>query len=236
MKLDFITDLHLEFGPMELNPVGDVLVIAGDLHVGMAAIPFIDEALKVYDQVYYVLGNHEFYHHDYDNIVAWWLKAAKHRDNFEVLHNMTHAFDGVRFIGTTLWTYGRQYVINDFALIMKGKNLLTVDDTQGFHLEAVRFLEDALALPWGGETVVITHHAPIPECVTPRFVGNLANNMFHAELNELIADNEIKFWLHGHMHDSISIDYADTVIVCNPRGYIGHGRNNGFENPLTLEV
>ena len=34
MKINYVSDLHLEFGPMEIEPdVGDVLVLAGDIDI-----------------------------------------------------------------------------------------------------------------------------------------------------------------------------------------------------------
>ena len=93
-----------------------------------------------------------------------------------------------------------------------------------------------MAQPWGGETVVITHHAPVPECVVPKYAGQPLNECFHAHLNSMIEKNDIAYWFHGHMHDSIFIEQDGTCIVCNPRGYKAYGANHGFKNPLTLEL
>lgn len=236
MKLHIMSDLHLEFGDCPLPPGGEVLILAGDIHVGTKASNWIEQCLRLYDQVYYVLGNHEFYNHEYHKVVSWWLEAAKYRDNFEVLHNQVHAYDGVRFIGTTLWTPSLRRGLNDYNYIGFNNRILNPQDTAAMYLEAARFLEDTLTMPWQGKTVVITHHAPIPECVVPKYAGDSLNASFHANLNSMIEDNDIAVWVHGHMHDSIGFTYHNTDIICNPRGYVGYGANFGFRNPYEHEV
>lgn len=60
MKIQYLSDLHLEFASMKL-PVSeaDVVVLAGDIHSdGRKAI---DWASSFPQEVIYILGNHEFY-------------------------------------------------------------------------------------------------------------------------------------------------------------------------------
>lgn len=237
MKFDLVSDLHLEFADCQVPNTGNpVLILAGDIHVGDRATDWINIALKNYDLVIYVLGNHEFYRQDYDRTRKFWVESAKHHDGLSVLDNGVVEYGGVRFIGSTMWTPGLVGGLNDYNLIMYRGSILRVEDTYQMHQDAVRFLKTELSTPFDGETVVVTHHAPIPECVTPKWVGHPGNEMFHANLNKMIAQYKPKYWLHGHMHDSIEFTYLDTRIVCNPRGYVGYGANGGFELPATLTV
>lgn len=60
MKLHILSDLHLEnegFTIPETN--ADVIVLAGDIHEGTRAIPWIKEQTD--KPVIYVAGNHEYY-------------------------------------------------------------------------------------------------------------------------------------------------------------------------------
>jgi Icc-related predicted phosphoesterase len=236
MLLHLVSDIHLEFGPCPTPPGGEVLVLAGDIHVGTYALDWIQKCLAIYDQVYYVLGNHEFYNHNMQKVQYEWAKIAAGYKNFEVLDDRVHAYDGVRFIGSTMWTAAIIYGMNDYQIIQHGNDILQPVHTQMMHHISAQWIEDALAQPWEGETVVITHHAPTPECVVPKFNGNKMNPCFHAHMNRTIAENDIKYWLHGHMHDSIFVEQDGTEIHCNPRGYAGYGANTGFRNPLVLEV
>jgi hypothetical protein len=84
MKIDYCSDLHLEFGPVSL-PGGDVLILAGDICESRSLRKnfhetklldrtpgafkyqdFFDFECAKYQQVFYVMGNHEHYHGRYD--------------------------------------------------------------------------------------------------------------------------------------------------------------------------
>ena len=231
-----MSDLHLEFGGMDMTPVGDVLILAGDVHVGTRGLKWIAQACEQYNAVIYVLGNHEFYHGNYHNVINDWKALEKEFLNLFVLTNETIVLGDVRFIGTTLWTNGDKPLINDFALIQYIDRLLTTEDTQRFHKDAVEFLLDEFEKPFKGKTIVVTHHAPIPECVVPKYAGDRINCMFHANLGPIIEDNDIVAWVHGHMHDTIELDYFDTKIICNPRGYYEYAMNFGFDNQMILDT
>jgi Icc-related predicted phosphoesterase len=221
---------------MDITPMGDVLILAGDIHVGTRAESWIAQACKYYNAVIYVLGNHEFYHGEYHTVINAWKEIERKHPNLFVLHNETVVLDDIRFVGTTLWTNGDKPFLNDYNLIYYKNSMLQIIDTQRFHNEAVDFLLDEFEKPFNGETVVVTHHAPVPECVVPKYNGDKINCMFHANLGQIIADNDILAWVHGHMHDSIDFDYSGTRILCNPRGYVGYGANHGFEPNLIVEV
>src|SRR6218665_550461 len=69
MKIALISDVHAEFyknepdwlPPLPENP--DVLVLAGDIHVGKLLIPFIERVSKAlpHTHLVFIAGNHEFY-------------------------------------------------------------------------------------------------------------------------------------------------------------------------------
>lgn len=72
MKIQYASDLHLEFGantsilrkhPME--PVGDILILAGDIGYlgddGLMKHPFWDWASENFKEVIAIPGNHELY-------------------------------------------------------------------------------------------------------------------------------------------------------------------------------
>lgn len=239
MLIDIVSDLHLEFENLPVpNGDGEVLILAGDIHTGHNATEWIRKAERNYGLVIYVAGNHEFYGNSYEYVINWWLQSTKHHYNTQFLHNSSVVYGGVRFIGTTLWTYAQDEWINDYSMIAYGGKSLRLRHTKQFHYEALQYLGKALAEPFDGPTVVVTHHAPIPECVHVKYLGNVLNPHFHGNLNNLIADNDIALWVHGHMHDSHDFEYEGTRIVCNPRGYggIAKAENPYFENPKTVII
>lgn len=143
MKINLVSDIHLEFAPMEL-PGGDVLILSGDIAEAKGILrdfhstrtePYTPGALRYYDffwhecakynRVFYVMGNHEHYRgrfdQTYDN-----LKSAM-PPNVTVLENEVVEHNGVMFMGATLWTncnnadsltlYHLKHMMNDYKVI-----------------------------------------------------------------------------------------------------------------------
>jgi Icc-related predicted phosphoesterase len=75
-----------------------------------------------------------------------------------------------------------------------------------------------------GSYVVVGHHAPSSQSVAEWYKGDtLMNGAFRSELDEFIMDRpQIRYWLHGHMHNNSNYWIGETRVVCNPRGYDGH--------------
>jgi hypothetical protein len=149
------------------------------------------------------------------------------------------------------WRFGAELVakafLPDYKLIrMRGKQFspsMGID----LHYQNIDWLESALAKPFDGKTVVITHHAPHPQSIHPRFNLSPINAAFVSDLSRLMGKADV--WVHGHMHDSF--DYTvhnnggQTRVLVNPRGYVrkkGKARKmergqvqvtpQAFENPF----
>ena len=99
------------------------------------------------------------------------------------------------------------------------------------------WLDARLAAPHAGPTVVITHHAPSPRSIHPRFAGSPLNGCFVSDASRLL-DGRATLWIHGHTHDSFDYVTGDTRVVCNPRGYVidGVAENPRFDPGLVIEV
>ena len=238
MKLHIVSDLRLEFGDCLVPPGGaDVLILAGDIHVGDNATEWLKIAMKRYEHVIYVLGNHEFYHRNMMKVRKWWQDTMEYHPNLWVLDNTRTVIDGVQFLGTTLWTDTEKWGLNDFHIIQyTDKKAFTPWHATMEHKFATEFLAEKLAEPGWEKTVVVTHHAPIPECVHPKWRGHELNGLFHGNLNWLINEYQPVLWVHGHMHDDHDFKYNKTRIVCNPRGYKGYGTNPTFVNPKEVVI
>jgi Icc-related predicted phosphoesterase len=124
-----------------------------------------------------------------------------------------------------------QGFMRDFSRIFVDdamQQALTPADTVRMFERHARWLAQRLAQPHDGPTVVITHHAPSPSSVHPRFAGSPINAAFVADVERLMGADRVQLWVHGHTHDSFDYRVAGTRVVCNPRGYARDGVN---ENP-----
>jgi Icc-related predicted phosphoesterase len=49
------------------------------------------------------------------------------------------------------------------------------------------------------------------------------------------SDN-VKLWIHGHIHETNDYQVAGCRVVSNPRGYYGFELNPGFDVNKTVEI
>lgn len=254
MKVQLASDLHLEFlgrhfsGETVIRPArdADVLVLAGDIHMGTAAVElFRDWPVPVL----YVVGNHEAYGLCLDDVREQ-LAIATNGTSITVLERDTADYGGVRFLGCTLWTDYRLLPdrsqqelmthaatrLNDHRRIrVRNGDRFTPEQALSEHEASRGWLALELAKPYDGATVVVTHHGPHPLSVHPRYEGDELNAAFVSNLSPLLRKAD--YWLHGHVHDSFDYLVEGCRVVANPRGYATNSASCEvfpklrFENP-----
>ena len=253
MRLQILSDLHLSGGAPPVPATGaDLIVLAGDIARPAEALAWATGLAK---PVLYVPGNHEFYGSSIDATLRE-LSGRSRGTNVSVLDDDELVVDGVRFLGSTLWTdfmlYGdgearaaamadaRRFV-RDFSRIRAADGddaLFTPGDSAARHARHVAWLESRLAERHDGPTVVVTHHAPSRQSIHPRYAGSLLNACFVSDVARLAGGDRACLWIHGHTHDSFDYDLGGTRVVCNPRGYAKNGvnENPGFDAGFTVDV
>jgi predicted phosphodiesterase len=253
MRLNILSDLHLGQGDLPLpRAAADVVILAGDIARPAQALAW---AARLDKPVLYVAGNHEFYGSSIPATAAR-LKALSAGTRVCVLDDDEAIIGGVRFLGATLWT--------DFALFGPGQpreraeaegvrftrdfSRIFIDEAQQqlftpahsalLFEQHAQWLAQRLAQPHAGPTVVITHHAPSPLSIHPRFAGSPVNACFVSNAEHLMAGDRVQLWVHGHTHDSFDYRVNGTRVVCNPRGYARDGVNENaqFDPDLMVNV
>ena len=247
MKLHVLNDLHIEFEDFAPPATdADVVVLAGDIGVGLGGQRWAETRFPD-KPVIYVPGNHEFYHHDIALMDA--LKAEA-PDNVYVLNDDQVIIDGVRFLGSTLWTdfalFGEadrffamqtaRQGMTDFSIISNDGRRFTPEDAIRLHTASREWLATMLAEPFDGTTVVVTHHAPSSRSVHPRYAHDLLTPAFASNLENLMDGDRAALWIHGHMHESFDYEVYGTRVVCNPRGYAPAALNPDFRPDWILKV
>lgn len=235
MHLQIASDLHLEFlkqrFPTErlIQPAAeaDLLVLAGDICHGTDVIElFRDWPVPVL----YLAGNHEFYGSSLQDTRDK-LRATAQGTNVRFLDNDAIVVDGIRFLGTTLWTDYRlgsdrtqqqlmayaEPRINDHSLIRYGNSMFTAQRALAEHELCRTWLEAELNTLYKGKTVVISHHGPHPLSTHPRYADEPLNAAFNSDLSELLPHADL--WIHGHVHDSFHYTVHGCKVVANPAGY-----------------
>lgn len=262
VKIRVLSDLHLDVDPWSPPEVAaDVVVIAGDVQDGIAGIAWA-RAQFPGQSVVYVPGNHELYGGALDTIPELLREKARKHD-VHLLDCDEVVIRGVRFLGCTLWANLRlcaadhddnparrngvfqktksevERAMSDYRQIRlrNAGTYVTVDDLLAVHHQQRNWLRRALAQPFDGKTVVITHHAP-----HPRSIGalrsrstDLAWTAYASDLRELLGP-PVELWIHGHVHDTLDYIALGTRVICNPRGYLPFEPTLNFDPTLVVEV
>lgn len=272
MRLLILSDLHREvwYPPGETYFEGwvdpcprtdlaisrpDVVVLAGDIDVGTAAVAWADEVFRGLP-VLYVSGNHEGYGENLDDVQKKLESTCAATGHVHYLNQREVLIEGVRFLGATLWTdlmlYGRELypaVISDVStkmndyrrirLASQGYRKLRPSDTQRWHFIERTWLEARLAEPFEGPTVVITHMAPSVRSISNEYRGDILSAAFASNLDHLVELASL--WIHGHVHASMDYRIGNGRVICNPLGYPrrrgeGPPENLAFDPNLVVEV
>ncbi|MGH8858874.1 MAG: metallophosphoesterase, partial [Polaromonas sp.] len=95
-------------------------------------------------------------------------------------------------------------------------------------------LRQALALPFDGPTVAVTHFAPSLQSADPRYGVTPGTAGFCNALDELLP--LAKLWLHGHLHCPIDYVRHGCRVVANPLGYARKGEQEGYKPDLLIKI
>lgn len=242
MKIQVLSDLHLEFHPdggkaflRSLDPSGvDILLVAGDIGSEQLLPVALSSLCSQYPQVIFVAGNHDYYASSLSDVEILRGFLTEQHKNLHWLENSITEINGQRFVGTTLWFPETEDArrlsahLNDFDHIRE-LNSWVYDKNRS----AVSFLSDNLK---AGD-VVVTHHAPSSQGQDPRFRDDQALHCFYVcDVEPVIRYHRPAFWIHGHVHASLDYRIGSTRVLCNPFGYTGVVQNPGFQHKMLMDL
>ncbi|MFC5521836.1 metallophosphoesterase [Polaromonas jejuensis] len=210
--------------------------------------------------VLFLPGNHEYDGLDFDATHGR-LRETCERLGMVWLERESVLMAGLRFVGCTLWadfdalsteqarhggiTLGEQLKARDKAFraanFYLGKNHsfrqgqpLLADAVREEGLKSQAWLRQALAVPFDGPTVVVTHFAPSLLSADPRYGLTPGTAGFCNSLDELLP--KARLWLHGHLHCHVDYVKQGCRVLANPLGYARKGEQDGFRPELLIEI
>ncbi|WP_247870089.1 metallophosphoesterase [Methylophaga sp. SB9B] len=251
MKFQLFSDLHLEMGDYFIPPESDadLIILAGDINTGLKGLQYAVKLIKRFDKdVIYVPGNHEFYRHDIRLLREEMRLFAKPYPRLHLLDNDEIILNGVRFIGSTLWTdyeldgrFDKQktmefisFYLNDHRFIKYGDNRFTAQDALLLHQKAKLYLHEKLKEPFEGKTVVVTHHAPSLICHHPDFEMDEMAAAFISDCDDLLQYADV--WCFGHTHANVDRYINCCRLVSNQKGYFHERMPHPFMRDLIIVV
>lgn len=258
MRISLLSDTHHNFGdssewPYPL-PDHDILVLAGDISEYVNSPANLTEVLAHYRSrtdrpILYLPGNHEFYRHDYHQALAW-IRRDTDQFGIELLNCRSIRYGDVAFHGCTLWSdftlfgtkqadlYGlyAEQSVSDFYVIGFENKAFRRTDCAELHRQERTWLEESLSSSEAPYNVVITHFAPVSQCIAERYQGDRLNPYFVAGCEDLAKQFEPDLWLYGHTHQPDDFVLGKTRFVNNARGYPRENSGIDFEPDKILEV
>lgn len=252
MRLHILSDSHLEFGPLDLPLVdADVVVLAGDINVGMNGLAWMRRHFPE-KPVVYVLGNHEFYHQSLPDLTEQ-LRREAGGSNIHVLENEAVEIGGYTFLGATLWTdfglHGNAQLsmqaaadlVNDYRLIRYSPEArrLSPKDTRRLHLHSAYWLQQELPRHDRSRSIIVTHHAPSRLSEQACYAQSALSPSFVSDLDGFVKKSGVPLWIHGHTHHCVDYMLGSTRVISNQRGYSREyraGHCPGFNPGLIIEL
>lgn len=254
MKIQYASDLHLEFGEnskwLKSNPLlpsADILVLAGDIgYLGDANYvthPFWDKVSEGFKNVIVIPGNHELYKfYDINELHEGWNQEI--RPNVHIHYNSVIKLDDTtELIASTLWSKippGEEYIteqcVSDFKRIRNGELRLSSERFNEEHTRCHNFIKKAVNGSEAKNIVVVTHHVPSFALMAEEFKNSSINGAFTSELGNFIADSRINCWIYGHSHRNIDAIIGDTRCVSNQLGYVFQDEHHSFHRDAVIEI
>ncbi len=251
MRIQYCSDLHLEFEHnskyIERNPLsvnGDILILAGDivpLHDEFFKHSFFSFVADNYKKVFWVPGNHEFYHKDLTEYSKSF--SIKLKSNLTIVNNIELQYEGIRFIFSPLWSkISRpnekiiEQGVSDFECITNKDRRFKAADFNKLHADSLSFIKDSLQNKTD-KTIVVTHHLPSSLCNLPAHKNSPINEAFCVDLTDYIETCNANFWIYGHSHFNQKPLYiGNTILLTNQLGYVHCNEHASFKHRAYLSL
>ncbi len=264
MKIQLLSDLHLEADPhWRARPLAgvDLLVLAGDIGSYQSGSKLQDPNFGLTQfsaaagwptPVVFVPGNHEYDGFSFDDANArlreTCTRLGLHWLERESWRTPWCGLDGrpVRLLGTTLWSdfdalptprekayRAANFYLQKTGCTWHGEPMLAAQ-VRAQALLCQHWLRSALAEPFDGHTVVVTHFAPSLQSADPRYGLSPGTAGFCNALDELLPQAQL--WLHGHLHAPSDYRVGNCRVVANPLGYARKNEQVHYRPDLCLEL
>lgn len=265
--INLLSDLHLEFYPYvytfddfikKVPNLGNkfnkdeankkMLILAGD--IGYPTMDnywcFIEDCCKIYKYVLCVSGNHEYYNSEENKLTIDQIDEIIYENKNEInnkynnlyyLQNESIIIEGIKFIGTTLWSRINKRNWKELSLSINDYNCIFIDkesyltpekSTNMFENNLEYIMKEIKETDNKQPIIVITHHLPSNNLIHYKYKNyKILNSAFATDLeNSILQHPNIIMWCCGHSHLPNEYKLNSTLLVMNPIGYKNENKNN----------
>ena len=237
MKIALASDVHLEFGALEINNTdgADVLVLSGDICVARDLgdrdvhnllgehtkshryHTFFEYCAAQFEHVIYIAGNHEHYNGDYATSIPHLKSKLSYLKNLHVLEKETITLGDTTFVCGTLWTdmnkgdprtlSSIRGMMNDYRVIRNGNLKFLPQDTVADHRAMLTVIREAVAENPAGKFVVVGHHSPSKLSTKPQYQDDVIVNGAYSSDLSELMLDHPQIRMWTHGHTHHEFDY-----------------------------
>ena len=239
MMFQIISDIHLEYYD-ELPNITTIfeisapnLILAGDIcyYKHKNFIPFFDLVNKLYTNVFFVPGNHDYYSYnnipesgfdEIDFIIEENLKPFK---NVHFIQNSIFELNNTIILGNTLWCKTDRNIkdpnvkllSNPYYIKFGKKYMPTFDNIKKTNNIQYNWLKNTLKnINHNKNIIVITHYLPSKKCIHKRYSNSQYNDLYFTHCEDIMKFADI--WVSGHTHNKFTGNINNCSVFVNPRG------------------
>ena len=255
MRFQIISDLHLEYYNTmpEIKFFFDIsapnIILAGDIcyYKHPNFMLFFDKITKLYEKVFFVPGNHEYYAYNdipdinfeqIDFIMKENLSSFK---NVHFIQNDMIEYDNTIILGNTLWCKSNKtindprvkLITNPYYIKFAHKFMPSFDSIKKTNNIHYNWLKNILkTINTNKHIIVITHYLPSVNCIHKKYKNNESNDLYFTNCEDIMKYADI--WISGHTHDPFTGNINGCPIFVNPRGYSYEKTN--YNKSLVIET
>lgn len=234
MHAQIYSDIHLEFYHTfpRIIPQCDTLILTGD--IGKLHLQhwqdFMEYCSQKWKTVYYVLGNHEFYHSkkSIQTLKEHYSAFFESYPNICLLDCSTDSKEDILIIGCTLWSYAERRIedsISDFRAIKykcDGRTKsITHHQYNEMYFRELEFLRQTLTNTEYSKIIICTHYPTTQQPSNPKYINqpNCIRNYFANEIDFTKYTDKDIVCIAGHTHWSYDFTTDNVLYIANQFGY-----------------
>ena len=247
MKIQLVSDLHIEYLSEDVNPLdlitpsADILVLAGDigsLYKMHQLKKFLTTLSTHFKVILYVLGNHEFYYYteSIQNNMEYLYKCANNMmddiKNLVILNCNSVIIGNTCISGATLWSKP-EIKIPKYIIRING---ISNELYESMHIKDLGYIEKMIDYCQDNnlKLIVVTHYPPTREVLGDTVKRNVS--LYINNLEYLLSKDKIHTWICGHVHKNFDFISKDGTRVIGNQA--GKPRENikTFIKDLTIDI
>jgi len=235
LTFQIASDLHLEFleDPTPkvedfITPSSDILVLAGDIgsiYKIEQLEHFLKSACGMFEYVFYVPGNNEYYTPKngnykfvpFEKLKASLIQLEEKIYNLVIFDQTSVRIDDILFIGCTLWSDLQETHFPRFFMKIPD---MTDAKYRSLHAADLRYIDEMLSYSSEKKlkSIIITHHVPSFKPMTEKQLKFKYKNLYASNLEAFILEKEPLYWIYGHIHQNSNVVIGKTKLLSNQHG------------------